>query len=187
MMDARAVRAGMACCILPQLQRPSATALYPGRSSSAAIFHQHSARYEVLWVVSFWPYLTLHTGTFSHHGDSDLHRLYQADFAKWAQLVNVIRHTTAWLCQSKGEPSFYFLSLLNPFNVLPLRWSVACFGISADFWRDIIVPIYSSSFLTTELTYIPSVIVPSKRRDAVDVARMHIQYRAMPCYLVIHV
>eukprot|EP00045_Choanoeca_perplexa_P014082 m.163684 g.163684 ORF g.163684 m.163684 type:complete len:498 (+) comp16558_c0_seq1:2542-4035(+) len=99
-------------------------------------------------------------GTFSHHGDSDLHRLYQDDFIKWRRLVSVIRTTTGWLCQSKGEPSFYFLSLLNPFNILPLRWAVAAFGISTGFWKDIIVPIYSSSFLTTELTFIPSVIVP---------------------------
>jgi hypothetical protein len=50
-------------------------------------------------------------------------------------------------------------SFLNPMNILPLELFSRLF-VSRAFWNEIVVPIYSSTFLTTNLSQIPSVIAP---------------------------
>ncbi len=50
--------------------------------------------------------------------------------------------------------------MLNPFNYVPLRFATWCFGISYKFYETVIVSIYSSTFLTVKLKYIPCVILP---------------------------
>eukprot|EP00053_Salpingoeca_punica_P009392 m.84176 g.84176 ORF g.84176 m.84176 type:complete len:374 (+) comp15007_c0_seq1:334-1455(+) len=83
------------------------------------------------------------------------------DFLRWRLLVNVVRVSNAWLAWAPfAPPSLYTLSFLNPFNIISLRLLCRLFCISADFWEDVIVPIYSSSFLTVNLDSVPSVIVP---------------------------
>jgi hypothetical protein len=56
--------------------------------------------------------------------------------------------------------SMYYLSLLNPMNVIPLRMLSRLYMISAAFWEEVVVPIYASSFLTVRLDAVPSVILP---------------------------
>lgn len=62
---------------------------------------------------------------------------------------------------AEEEPaSFYKVSMLNPCNLISLKFACRFVGISEDFWRDVVVPIYSSTFLTVELDSIPLVILP---------------------------
>ena len=56
--------------------------------------------------------------------------------------------------------SLYHMSWLNPLNLVPLRLLCRFFGVSDAFWDEIVVPLYASSFLTTNLDWIPSVILP---------------------------
>lgn len=50
---------------------------------------------------------------------------------------------------------------LNPMNLIGL-WPLArAFGVARGFWDDIIVSLYSATFLTTRLDGVPAVIVPT--------------------------
>eukprot|EP01126_Amoeba_proteus_P017227 TRINITY_DN1819_c0_g1_i16.p1 TRINITY_DN1819_c0_g1~~TRINITY_DN1819_c0_g1_i16.p1 ORF type:complete len:322 (-),score=65.40 TRINITY_DN1819_c0_g1_i16:134-1099(-) len=53
------------------------------------------------------------------------------------------------------------MSYLNPLNFLPLLWLTKFFGISRQFWNAIVIPIYSSTFLTVNLAYVPAVVAPT--------------------------
>lgn len=58
-------------------------------------------------------------------------------------------------------PSMYEVTLWNPMNIIPAR--LLCqrvFGVSDGFWYHVVVPVYSSSFLTSALNQMPSVILP---------------------------
>jgi predicted NAD/FAD-binding protein len=61
----------------------------------------------------------------------------------------------------KGKPSFYKVTLLNPMNLIPIRLLSKVFGISDSFWEYVVVPVYSSSFLTCHLNDTPAVILPA--------------------------
>ena len=79
---------------------------------------------------------------------------------RWSYLVAFVRRTNAFFA-GKGAPlSLYHMSLLNPLNAVPLRLACAPSGISAGFYHDLIVPLYASSFLSTDLAMTPLVIVP---------------------------
>lgn len=57
--------------------------------------------------------------------------------------------------------SLYAFSIFNPFNFIPLRFLSRLFGVSDSFWNKVVVPLYSSTFLTSNLNYIPSVVKES--------------------------
>jgi hypothetical protein len=102
-------------------------------------------------------------GHVAHGRDSPLREAYAQDYARWARLVRTVRRTGRALSSrgANAAPSLYDLSFANPFNLLPLRWACTLFGVSRAFWRDVVVPIYSSSFLTTQLNSVPAVIAPA--------------------------
>jgi hypothetical protein len=78
---------------------------------------------------------------FSHGRRTALHERYATDIVRWERLVAVIRWVnkmTAWA----HTPSLYDMSMLNPFNVIPLRWAARAMGVSAEFWDVMVVPIY---------------------------------------------
>ena len=61
-----------------------------------------------------------------------------------------------------AQPSFYEVCLWNPLNVLTARFfMLRLCGVSAEFWDTVVVPIYSSSFLTTKLDALPAMIIPA--------------------------
>jgi hypothetical protein len=44
-----------------------------------------------------------------------------------------------------GAPaSLYAYHVLNPMNYIPLRWLCRVMGMSSRFWKQVIVPLYSS-------------------------------------------
>ena len=97
---------------------------------------------------------------FAHGRDAHLSRRYAGDLRRWSYLVAFVRRVNAFFA-GKGAPlSLYHMSLLNPLNAVPLRLACALFGISAGFYHDLIVPLYASSFLSTDLAMTPLVIVP---------------------------
>ncbi len=88
-----------------------------------------------------------------------LHPEFEADFAKWRRMLWLIRLGKRVLAGSVH--SLYAFSLLNPFNAIPLRFLSRLFGVSDRFWTRIVVPIYSTTFLTSNLNHIPSLIAPA--------------------------
>lgn len=63
---------------------------------------------------------------------------------------------------SSGDPeSLYAFSALNPFNFVSARRFASLCGCSAAFWDGVVVPVYSSSFLTAEMDEIPASILPA--------------------------
>lgn len=59
------------------------------------------------------------------------------------------------------EPSFYEVAMINPMNLISARrLTRTFFGVSDDFWNCVVVPVYSSSFLTAALDNLPALILP---------------------------
>ena len=83
---------------------------------------------------------------------------FQTDMQKWNRMIWVIRTVTKLFAGRSG--SLYAFSFLNPFNLIPLRF-FARFFVSNAFWEKIAVPIYSTTFLTSNLNRIPCVIAPT--------------------------
>ena len=84
---------------------------------------------------------TLRPGTVTHTDLQFLYFRYATDIVRWERLVAVIRWVnkmTAWA----HSPSLYDMSMLNPFNLIPLRWAARAMGVSAEFWDVMVVPIY---------------------------------------------
>lgn len=83
------------------------------------------------------------------------------EFTRWRRMVRFVRAVNNFLTGTDpAQPSLYAMSYLNPLNLLPLRFLSRCFGVSDDFWLNVVVPIYSSSFLTAKLDSVPAVIAP---------------------------
>jgi predicted NAD/FAD-binding protein len=86
---------------------------------------------------------------------------YAAELAGWARMVAAVRAASAALADGGPQPTLYAASPLNPFNVVPLRFLSRLFGCGgAAFWADVVVPVYASSFLSTELDGVPAVVLP---------------------------
>ena len=99
--------------------------------------------------------------SFVHGRTAELSLRYAADFKRWARLVALVRACNAFFARSGDVKSLYHFSLLNPMNVLPLRTLCRLCGVSAAFWRDVIVPLHCTTFLATDLELIPAVVVPT--------------------------
>ncbi|KAL6042701.1 putative NAD-binding protein [Balamuthia mandrillaris] len=99
-------------------------------------------------------------GVVAHDKETELMERLKGDFARWGRMVATVRYVNNALNSSSKNPSLYDFSLLNPFNVVPMRVLARLFGVSTRFWQAVVIPIYSSTFLTVKLDWIPSVIVP---------------------------
>ena len=88
-----------------------------------------------------------------------LNRIHAEDVTKWERAVAVARSINAWFCPATaGRTSLYDMHMLNPLNILPLRWFVChIFGVSSSFWQGVVTPVYASTFLTTNLDSVPAV------------------------------
>ena len=97
--------------------------------------------------------------TYAHDRGGALYERHRADFDRWRMLVQRIR---AWNARiSPGPPSLYRVSYGNPATYVP-AWLVArASGISRAFWDDIVVALYSSSFLTSRLDGLPAFVLPT--------------------------
>ena len=83
-------------------------------------------------------------------------------------LVNLTPSSSSSRCLA---PSLYTIVYWNPMNVVPAR--LLCqriFGVSDAFWEQVVVGIYSSSFLTARLDDVPCVILPALD-DIISVGR----------------
>lgn len=84
-----------------------------------------------------------------------------ADFERWRRMIAWTREVNHGFQGWPRVESLYHLSPFNPLNLVSLRWLARRFGISAEFWADIVVPMHSATFLTTRLDRIPAVIGPT--------------------------
>lgn len=97
-------------------------------------------------------------GIWGHGLDGGLNSVYARDTRRWMRLVRFVRAVNRAF---HGDvQSLYCMSMLNPMNLVPLRWAAWAAGCSAVFWRDVIVPVYSSTFLTADMDAVPTVILP---------------------------
>lgn len=133
-----------------------------------AYFKNYTALLKTLGVktadVSLPFFVQNHKGEVFAHGKpgEGLSVKHARELEQWAKMVSFVRRVNNFFAPTHPErPSFYTMSLLNPLNLVPLRLLARVFGITADFWRDMVVPIYSSSFLTIRLNGLPSVILPT--------------------------
>jgi predicted NAD/FAD-binding protein len=102
--------------------------------------------------------------TYAHGRPSSLARRYARDLARWRRLVRFASAVNQTLYGPDSDDSLYAMSPANPLNYTPLRAFSAMFGVSVGFWADVIVPLYSSSFLTVRLEGIPAAIIPALDR-----------------------
>ena len=89
-----------------------------------------------------------------------LMQAHAGSLARWAAMVRFARGLNWVFNLGPRRSSLYDLSMLNPLNVLPLRWLATLFGVSAACWEDIVVPMYFSTFLSSKLDLVPAVILP---------------------------
>ena len=97
------------------------------------------------------------------HGDlsSPLMQHHATCIARWQRMVRWVRSVNNLFHCFPSRKSLYDLNLLNPLNVIPLRWLSVIFGVSRECWDHVIVPVYASTFLTIELDMVPAVILPT--------------------------
>jgi predicted NAD/FAD-binding protein len=98
-------------------------------------------------------------GELAHGRESPLHRRYARDFERWTRLVDRIRQINRRFADS-DDLSLYHASPTNPMNYARARTLARLAGVSAEFWRDVFVPVQAASFLTTDLDALPAVILP---------------------------
>lgn len=94
-------------------------------------------------------------------GCSDgLARRFADDFGRWRRMVAWVARINHALHGQPEVESLYHASAINPLGVIPLRDLARAFGISSAFWAEIVVPLHSATFLTTDLDRVPALIVP---------------------------
>lgn len=100
-------------------------------------------------------------GDISAHGlDNEVRQGFAADYEKWARMIAFIARVNVFCC-GDDSGSIYNMSYLNPFNIIPLRTTAFMFRISNDFWYKVVEPVYSSTFLSKHLAWIPAVVGPT--------------------------
>jgi len=92
----------------------------------------------------------------------DLRDRFESDFKRWDSMVRLVRTTNDLFNGVKEgeELSAYRMSMLNPFNMVTLKTLWGWCGGSPEFWNVILVSLYDSTFLTTKLDGVPSVVAP---------------------------
>ena len=91
---------------------------------------------------------------------SPLYRKHMSSVAGWERMVSFVRAVNRVFNCCPKRKSLYRMNMLNPLNVVPLRWLSIPFGVTRECWDDIIVPMYASTFLTVQLDMVPSIILP---------------------------
>jgi predicted NAD/FAD-binding protein len=102
--------------------------------------------------------------TYAHGEPSTLGRRYARDIQRWRRLCGFAGAVNRAVLGPESEGSLYAFALHNPLNYVPLRALAALFGVSGGFFRDVLVPLYGSSFLTTRIGGVPAVVVPALDR-----------------------
>mmetsp|Transcript_15863 Transcript_15863/g.23888 ORF Transcript_15863/g.23888 Transcript_15863/m.23888 type:complete len:514 (+) Transcript_15863:33-1574(+) len=97
---------------------------------------------------------------FAHDKAMGLSRRYGNDIYCWNKMIWLV-HCINRFFNGTDEASLYHMSMLNPMNIIPLRILSRLFFVSDEFWQDVIVPLYASSFLTVHLDGVPAVILPT--------------------------
>lgn len=98
-------------------------------------------------------------GIYAHGRTSLLRDALATDLARWNRMVSCVRVVNTIFHRTTAV-SLYNMSFFNPLNILTLRTLSRLFRVSATFWDTVVVPVYSSSFLTAKLDTVPAVIVP---------------------------
>lgn len=83
------------------------------------------------------------------------------DIRKWNEIVSFVRSVNGWIHGTGEVRTLYGANPLNPLNYIPLKVVFWWWGMSANFWENVFVPVYSSSFLTAQLEYLPAIIAPA--------------------------
>jgi predicted NAD/FAD-binding protein len=100
-------------------------------------------------------------GYVGHGTSGNLTKHFKRDFENWAKARDKVRSVNAFFNGAdEKDVSLYHLSFLNPFNILSMRTVVTYYGVSEEFWRTVVVSVYSSTFLTVKLDDVPAVIMP---------------------------
>ena len=72
--------------------------------------------------------------------DSPLIVHHRQSLDRWEKMLGFVRRVNSVFNWFPSRPSLYDLNMLNPLNLLPLRWLSILFGVSSECWDDIIVP-----------------------------------------------
>jgi predicted NAD/FAD-binding protein len=99
--------------------------------------------------------------TFTSDGEGGLARRYADDLRRWRRLIAFVRAVNHACNGFPRSESLYHLAAFNPMNVIPLWRLARLFGVSREFWDDIVVAFYSATFLSTKLDRTPAVILPT--------------------------
>lgn len=95
--------------------------------------------------------------TLSHTSSPTVHSTLVEDLTRWTKMIHWIRKCNAWFCGNSDRLTLYEMSFWNPLNLIPLRWISLCFGVSSTFWNTVVVPVHASTFLSTNLSWVPAV------------------------------
>jgi uncharacterized protein len=96
---------------------------------------------------------------FAHDRGGPLARRHEASFGRWRRLVERVRAYNRRFVAG-AAPSLYHVSFRNPLTWVPARTLARASGITRAFWDELVVAIYSSSFLTVRLDSLPAAILP---------------------------
>ncbi len=102
--------------------------------------------------------------TYAHGAPGALGRRYARDLRRWRRLCGFTGAVNRAVLGPESDDSLYAFALANPLNYVPLRALAALFGVSGGFFRDVLVPLYATSFLTARIGGLPAVIVPALDR-----------------------
>jgi hypothetical protein len=91
---------------------------------------------------------------------SPLWHKHKSSIQRWEWMLYFVRSINKLFNCCPRRKSLYRMNMLNPLNLVPLRWLSILFGVTRGCWDDIIVPMYASTFLTVKLDNIPAVILP---------------------------
>ena len=91
---------------------------------------------------------------------STLWQKHQSSLRGWSYMLSFVRIINRVFNCFPVRKSLYRMNMLNPLNLVPLRWLSIPFGVRRECWDDIIVPMYASTFLSTHLDYVPAIILP---------------------------
>lgn len=97
---------------------------------------------------------------YAHEHGGALADRYAGELRRWRTLVGQARAINERFV-GRGEPSLYRVSYANPLTYLPAWRMAQAYGISRAFWEDLVVSLYSSSFLTTRLDGLPAAVLPT--------------------------
>eukprot|EP00164_Ancoracysta_twista_P003267 GFYU01004360.1.p1 GENE.GFYU01004360.1~~GFYU01004360.1.p1 ORF type:complete len:532 (-),score=136.44 GFYU01004360.1:38-1633(-) len=108
----------------------------------------------------FWIHNINEDAIFAQGKKTLLSHEHATDNKQWNNLIEFIRTVNRALA-AETDQTIYSMPVLSPFNLITLRTMCFVFGISTEYWNKVLVPIYSSSFLTAKLDTLPASIGPA--------------------------